>query len=230
MTTAEKPLILTITGPSTSGKSELSKDLERAGFVTLVSTTTRAPRAGELDGVSYHFLTKEAFKQQLDAGGFIEDVTYDGHHYGVSVEEAQRAFTQGKPAVLVAEPHGVHQITDYAGERGWEMIRVFVNNPVEVLTRRLLERFAMDVHGFDLNDPAQKASFDKKLESHAGRMAKILTQEQDEWVKPALSGEDHYHMFVPRFEADNRQEIFQQVMDLAAPYCETINPRKAPRP
>jgi guanylate kinase len=230
MNTVEVPLILTITGPSTSGKSELSKDLEQAGFVPLVSTTTRAPRVGEEDGVSYHFISREEFKKRLEDGLFIEDVSYDGNSYGVSVEEAQRAFSQGKPAVLVAEPHGVHQITEYAEKRGWNMIRVFLNNPVPVLTKRLLERFAIDIQGINVNEPSENDAFQAKLDAHSGRMAKILTQEQDEWVRPAQNGDAHYHLFIPRFESDNRKSVFGLVMKMATDHAENISSKQRPRP
>lgn len=137
-------LILTLTGPSTAGKTVLSTMLEDRGFAALVSTTTRPIRKGEVDGVHYHFLSKKDFYDKLDAGDFIEFVEYDNNAYGICSDEAKKAFGNGKPAILVAEPHGSEQIHNYCQQHGWTSIRVFVNNPIPVLLSRLLRRFAFD--------------------------------------------------------------------------------------
>lgn len=137
-------LILTLTGPSTAGKTVLSELLEREGFAALVSTTTRPIRKGEVNGVHYHFLSRDDFYKKLENGEFIEYVEYDNNAYGICSEEAKKAFENGKPAILVAEPHGSEQIHSYCQKHGWTSVRVFVNNPVPVLLERLLRRFAFD--------------------------------------------------------------------------------------
>lgn len=151
--TQKTPVIVTITGPSGSGKTVLSGLLAKTGMRPLVSTTTRAPRAGEIDGKHYHFISKEQFKEDYNAGLFIENVEYNNTYYGVSACEAQAAFSQGVPAVLVAEPHGVEQITDYAHLHGWHVLRVFVDNPEDVLIGRLFNRLLQDM-GRNLPGPA----------------------------------------------------------------------------
>lgn len=120
-----------------------------------MSTTTRAPRASEVDGRDYHFMSKERFTELLDSGRFIENIEYNNTFYGVSVEEAEKAFSQGRPAVLVAEPHGVQQIADYAHGRGWHVLRVFVDNPEDILIGRLFNRLLLDM-GRGLPGPADR--------------------------------------------------------------------------
>lgn len=144
-----KPLIVTITGPSSSGKTVLSHDLHERGFQALVSTTTRPMRRGEQDGVSYHFITPEAFHQLEVERALIESIVYDNNHYGISSHEAELAFALGKPAALVVEPHGMEQVTRYCHEREWEILRVFVNNPKPVLVERMLRRVMEDILGVD---------------------------------------------------------------------------------
>ena len=139
------PVIVTITGPSGSGKTVLSKLLEDTGMRALVSTTTRAPRQGEEDGKDYHFIDRATFAESVEHGRFIENVEYNGVLYGVSVDEAEKAFSAGQPAVLVAEPHGVAQIADYAHGRGWSVLKVFVDNPEAILVGRLFNRLLLDV-------------------------------------------------------------------------------------
>ena len=68
------PLII-VSGPSASGKSTVVARLLREGGLPLraaVSVTTRAPRPGEVDGVSYHFWTRERFQDEVAAGSFLE--------------------------------------------------------------------------------------------------------------------------------------------------------------
>ena len=158
------PVIVTITGPSGSGKTVLSNLLNKEGMKTLVSTTTRAPRQGEQEGKDYHFVSRDQFTQLLAEGKFIEDVEYNGVLYGVSVEEAESAFSLSKPAVLVAEPHGVEQIKKYAENRGWEVLRVFVDSPEDLLIGRLLNRLLVDVSGKGLEDGQVFAAFKPWIE------------------------------------------------------------------
>lgn len=138
-------VIVTITGPSGSGKTVLSHLLRDRGMKDMVSTTTRAPRQGEHDGRDYHFVSREKFNHDLQSGKFMENIEYNGVLYGVSVQEAELAFKLNRPAVLVAEPHGVEQVYKGARERGWECFRVFVDNPSELLVGRLFNRFLIDV-------------------------------------------------------------------------------------
>lgn len=138
-------VIVTITGPSGSGKTVLSHLLRDRGMKDMVSTTTRDPRQGEQNGRDYHFVTREQFNTDLQAGKFMENIEYNGVLYGVSVNEAELAFELNRPAVLVAEPHGVEQVYKGAKERGWECFRVFVDNPAELLVGRLFNRFLIDV-------------------------------------------------------------------------------------
>ena len=145
-------LIVTVTGPSGSGKTVLSKKLKDSGFEPLISTTTRLPRQGEVDGVDYYFLSEEQFNRDLKNGLFMENVEYNGVLYGVSSKEASRAFSMNKPAVLVAEPHGVEQIADFCAKENWDCFRVFVNNDPRLLLGRLLNRLRTDLTGTEYGD------------------------------------------------------------------------------
>lgn len=70
----------------------------------MVSFTTRPPREGETDGVDYHYISEEEFKQKLKNGFFAEHTIYRDWYYGTSKEDC----TEEK--VLVANPHGLRQI------------------------------------------------------------------------------------------------------------------------
>jgi guanylate kinase len=79
------PRPLVICGPSGSGKTTLIKHLlsdfpDQLGFS--VSHTTRSPREGEVDGIHYHFITREAMTEATERGEFIESVEFCNNMYG----------------------------------------------------------------------------------------------------------------------------------------------------
>jgi guanylate kinase len=136
--------ILTLTGPSCSGKSTLEKMLKQAGFENVISTTTRPMREGEVNGKSYYFIDKSEFKRLDACGAFVETVHFNGNYYGVSAKEVERVFAMNRPVVVVVEPEGLRQIREYAAKNGWRHIAVFINNPPEVIAHRFLERMLSD--------------------------------------------------------------------------------------
>jgi guanylate kinase len=201
-------LIVTITGPSSSGKTVLSHLLRDNGLEPLVSTTTRPPRQREVNGKDYHFVTPEHFQDKLDRNEFIENVVYDDNHYGICVEEARRAFGLGKPAVLVAEPEGVRQIHAYAQAQGWDTLRIFVNNPPEVLTERMLDRFHEDTVHLEAGSPAYNA----KRHTHGQRIVKVMGFEQENWVKPAMENPGAYDRVFHTFNDGNQASVLAEVL------------------
>ena len=87
-----KGLIFVISGPAGSGKGTVVK-LLREMIPTLgfsVSATTRAPRPGEVDGVNYHFISREDFKNLIENGMVLEYTEYCGNFYGTLKSEAEK--------------------------------------------------------------------------------------------------------------------------------------------
>ena len=74
MNKKEKGLLIVLSGPSGSGKSTVIKHLmeERGNIHFSVSYTTRKPRAGEIDGVSYNFVDRAEFERMIDNNEFLE--------------------------------------------------------------------------------------------------------------------------------------------------------------
>lgn len=108
--TNEPPVLLVLAGPAGSGKSTLCDRLvkEIPGFARVVTTTTRAPRPGEVDGVHYHFLTPEQFDEKLAANAFLEWAWVHGkRRYGTLAESVLEPLRRGESLVISVDVQGV---------------------------------------------------------------------------------------------------------------------------
>ena len=107
----KKGLLVVVSGPAGSGKGTVDAHLlKRDDFVYSVSATTRAPRPGEVDGVHYHFLSVEEFKQRLERGEMIEHTQYCGNFYGTPKKEAEEVLASGRNLILEIEVEGAHNV------------------------------------------------------------------------------------------------------------------------
>jgi guanylate kinase len=107
-----KGIILIISGPAGSGKGTIVKHIleKETGFNLSVSLTTRSPRPGEVDGVSYFFVSREEFKKRLDEGGVLEYTEYCGNFYGTPADYVKKLTGEGKNVILEIETDGAQQI------------------------------------------------------------------------------------------------------------------------
>jgi guanylate kinase len=131
--------VFVITGPSGVGKGTLIRGLmERLPRLELsVSATTRAPRAGERDGVEYHFLTREEFDRKVSAGEFVEHADYAGRSYGTLRSELLERVRTGTPVVLEIEVQGARQVRAAMPDA----VQVFIAPPsLAALRTRLVGR------------------------------------------------------------------------------------------
>ncbi len=106
------PLLLVLSSPSGGGKTTIARRLldGRADVGYSVSATTRAPRAGEVAGRDYHFLSRPEFERRVGAGDFLEHAAYGGNLYGTLRSEIERIFAAGRHAVLDIEVEGARQV------------------------------------------------------------------------------------------------------------------------
>jgi guanylate kinase len=131
--------VFVITGPSGVGKGTLIRGLmERLPQLELsVSATTRAARAGERDGVDYHFLAPQEFERRVHAGDFVEHADYAGRSYGTLRSELDDRMRAGVPVVLEIEVQGARQVRSTVPDA----VQVFIAPPsLDVLRERLIGR------------------------------------------------------------------------------------------
>lgn len=107
------------------------------GLAVSVSATTRAPRAGELDGRDYHFITPREFEERLLRDEFLEHAIYAGNRYGTLASELER---DAEAIVLEIEVQGARQIR----ERLPSATRVFIAPPSPEALRARLEARGSD--------------------------------------------------------------------------------------
>jgi guanylate kinase len=101
-----------LSGPSGTGKTTVCRALVDGDpqLIHSVSYTTRAPRAGERDGVHYHFVSREAFEKLVAQQTFVEHAEYGGNLYGTSAARLDAALAQGVDVLLEIEVQGAAQI------------------------------------------------------------------------------------------------------------------------
>ena len=136
-----------VSGPSGAGKTTLINavrhQLEPALGIRLyfsVSHTTRKPREGEINGVSYHFVTPEAFEGMVSRGEFIECADVHDHRYGTSVAEVSDRLDSGQDVILDIDYQGAKQIADRPDLKE-RSLNVFIFPPsLDVLEQRLRDR------------------------------------------------------------------------------------------
>lgn len=135
--------LFVVSGPSGTGKDTIVAELLRTHpeIHKTISATTRAKRAGEEDGVNYHYLSKADFETQLAAGDIVEHTCYCDNYYGTLRSEIEHYMKEEIPVILVIEVEGAGNIKRlYPGAT-----TVFVLPPdMEELERRLRSRGSED--------------------------------------------------------------------------------------
>lgn len=108
----QHPLLIVISGPSGAGKDAILDGLEERGheFHRVITCTTRAPRAGESDGVEYFFLTDAEFDDLVATDGLLEHAEVYGHRSGVPRQQVLAALASGRDVVVRTDVQGAATI------------------------------------------------------------------------------------------------------------------------
>lgn len=139
-------MLLVLAGPAGSGKSTLCDRLVAAGmgFSRVVTSTTRSPREGEVDGVHYHFFTPGEFDSRLAAGEFLEWAWVHGkRRYGTLAASVLGPLEQGSDLVMSVDVQGVESLRRIAGDNPFlkrVMATVFIVVDRDRLLARMRER------------------------------------------------------------------------------------------
>ena len=143
---AATPLLLVLAGPAGSGKSTLCDRLVDAGlgFTRVVTSTTRSPRQGEVNGVHYHFFNPGEFDAKVKAGEFLEWAWVHGdRRYGTLAASVLGPLLLGKRLVMSVDVQGVDSLRRIAEKNPFlkrAMTTVFIVVDHERLKARMRER------------------------------------------------------------------------------------------
>lgn len=136
----QKKLII-VSAPSGAGKTTIVKHLLSCipGLAFSVSATTRAIRAGEVDGKDYFFISEQEFRQKIESGDLLEwEEVYKGTFYGTLKSEVSKLMNDGFNVIFDVDVVGGLNIKKEYGERA---LAVFVSPPsVKELEVRLTNR------------------------------------------------------------------------------------------
>lgn len=108
----KKGLLIVVSGPSGTGKGTVCGELldSTPELAYSISATTRAPRAGEVDGKNYYFLTKERFEELIAEGGFLEYANVYGNYYGTPLVKIQERLAEGDDILLEIDTQGALEV------------------------------------------------------------------------------------------------------------------------
>ncbi len=131
--------LIIITAPSGAGKTTLIKKiLEKGDYQFSVSYTTRESRVGEIDGIDYHFITKEDFLNKVNQGDFFAEwATVHTNMYGTAKQESYDLIKTGKSVIFDVDYQGAINLKKVFKEA----LSVFILPPsLQTLKQRLIDR------------------------------------------------------------------------------------------
>ncbi|MFT7003943.1 MAG: guanylate kinase [Sulfurimonas sp.] len=132
--------VLVLSGPSGAGKSSLLKEIinDIGACYFSISTTTRPIRVGEIDGVHYHFVSKEEFQKDIEEDNFLEYALVHGNYYGTSIKPVRKALSEGKLVIFDIDVQGNTAVNNRLGDI---TTSVFITPPtLSDLKTRLISR------------------------------------------------------------------------------------------
>ncbi|WP_299257567.1 guanylate kinase [uncultured Kushneria sp.] len=137
-----------VSAPSGAGKTSLVRELIAAtdGIGVSVSHTTRQKRAGETDGINYHFVDEPTFEAMIQRGEFFEHAWVFDRHYGTSRLEVEKRLSRGEDVILEIDWQGARQVRSQMPQA----VSIFILPPSrEALRERLSNRGQDDAATID---------------------------------------------------------------------------------
>lgn len=136
---SDRGILIVLSGPSGAGKGTICAALRQQmpNLVYSVSMTTRAPRVGEEEGVSYFFRDKEEFQRLIKEDAFLEYAQVYDNFYGTPKQHVMDLLSEGKSVILEIDIQGAMQVK----ERFSEAVFIYIVPPsLDILSNRLRDR------------------------------------------------------------------------------------------
>jgi guanylate kinase len=165
--------VIALCGPTCGGKTTLAQTLVArwpSVFAPVVTTTTRQPRPGEVQGIHYRFMSRFEFEQYATHGRLVERDEISGQMYGLQRDELHRLDDSGRIAVAVVTPNGIEPIRAACEALGKRLVSVYLGANREDLIVRFLQRY--------------RADREDRAEHYSRRLMHLL-DEQGAWANAA---------------------------------------------
>jgi len=176
-----QPLLIVLSGPSGVGKDAVLTRMKKLGcpFHYVVTATTRSQRAGEKNGVDYHFLSQEEFQQMIGKGQLLEWAKVYGNYYGVPRDEITQALSKGMDVIAKVDVQGAATIKKILPKA----VFIFLMPPsMENLELRLKQRHSESSDDLALRLKKAKEEikslslFDYVITSYQGKLDWVVSQ------------------------------------------------------
>ena len=180
-TNSSQPLLIILSGPSGVGKDAVLARMKKSErpFHYVVTATTRPKRAGEKNGVNYHFLSQKAFQQMINKHQFLEWASVYGNYYGVPKDEVSPALSKGVVTIVKVDVQGAATI-----RKGLpQAVFIFLMPPsTQALEKRLKRRRSESSEDLALRLATAREEirslplFDYVITSHQNKLDEVVSQ------------------------------------------------------
>jgi len=176
--------IIIITAPSGAGKTSITKYLLKTfpdQLTFSISAATRQRRQYEEDGVDYHFMSVEEFKERIKNNSFVEwEMVYEGKYYGTLKSEIHRIWKEGKTPLLDIDVQGAVHVQQQHPD---QTLSIFIEPPsVDELKRRLNTRGTETLESLDIR--LNKATYELTFKDHFDKV--IINDNLEKACKEAV--------------------------------------------
>jgi len=178
---SSRPLLVVFSGPSGVGKDAVLARMKKLGrpFHYVITATTRPKRAGEKNGVDYHFLSRKEFQQMVDKHQFLEWANVYGNYYGVPKDEITSALSKGVDTIVKVDVQGAATIKEILPQS----VFIFLTpSSVEELEKRLKRRRSESSEDLALRLERAKGEikslplFDYVITSRQNKLDEVVSQ------------------------------------------------------
>ena len=180
-TNSSQPLLIILSGPSGVGKDAVLARMKKSErpFHYVVTATTRPKRAGEKNGVNYHFLSQKAFQQMINKHQFLEWASVYGNYYGVPKDEVSPALSKGVDTIVKVDVQGAATIRKSLPQA----VFIFLMPPsTQALEKRLKRRRSESSEDLALRLATAREEirslplFDYVITSHQNKLDEVVSQ------------------------------------------------------
>lgn len=162
--------LISFTGPSGSGKTTIQKDI---GIDPIVTYTSREPRKGEIQGVHYHFTTREAILAMNDNGELLEFTEYSGNLYASDLKSIHEVLENNKISSIVVDINGAKELKKHYNEK---ILLVGIFASKDECRKRIYSRSESNIE-------KRLASYEKEVQGILEICDFVIINSEENWSK-----------------------------------------------